>query len=82
MIVDFDRRDGNNRWPDQVPPGFRDRCSTLGMCRFVEGAWACAGVVEFCRPTAHSTRRPNPAVLARMVVRLRSLGTAGQQPAG
>lgn len=48
MIVDFDRRDGNNRWPDQVPPGFQGPLQyTLGMCRFVEGAWACAGVVEF-----------------------------------
>ena len=48
MIVDFDRRDGPNRWPDQVPPGFAGALEyTLGMCRFVEGGWHCAGVVEF-----------------------------------
>jgi len=48
MRVDFDRRDGPNRWPDQVPPGFAGALEyTLGMCRFVEGGWHCAGVVEF-----------------------------------
>ena len=48
MIVDFDRRDGPNRWPDQIPPGFSGPLEyTLGMCRFIEGGWHCAGVVEF-----------------------------------
>ena len=38
MLVDFDRRDGPNRWPDQVPPGFQGPLEyTLGMCRFIEG---------------------------------------------
>ena len=48
MRVDFDRRDGPNRWPDQIPPGFAGPLQyTLGMCRFVEGGWHCSGVVEF-----------------------------------
>jgi hypothetical protein len=48
MVVDFDRRDGANRWPDQIPPGFSGPLEyTLGMCRFVEGGWHCAGIVEF-----------------------------------
>lgn len=48
MLVEFDRRNGSNRWPDQIPPGFEGPLQyTLGMCRFIEGAWHCAGVVQF-----------------------------------
>ena len=48
LIVDFDKRDGPGRWPDQVPPGFAGPLEyTLGMCRFIEGGWHCAGVVQF-----------------------------------
>lgn len=49
MIVDFDRRDGPNRWPDQ---DFGDGLGgslqyTLGMCAQVAGQWACSSVVQF-----------------------------------
>lgn len=48
MRVDFDRREGPNRWPDQIPPGFQGPLQyTLGMCRYLEGGWHCSGVVEF-----------------------------------
>jgi hypothetical protein len=48
MRVDFDRREGSNRWPDQIPPGFAGALQyTLGMCRFVENGWHCSAVVEF-----------------------------------
>jgi hypothetical protein len=48
MRVDFDRREGSNRWPDQVPPGFAGPLQyTLGMCRFVQNDWHCSAVVEF-----------------------------------
>jgi hypothetical protein len=48
MRVDFDRREGANRWPDQIPPGFQGPLQyTLGMCRNLEGNWHCAGVVQF-----------------------------------
>jgi hypothetical protein len=48
MRVDFDRRDGPNRWPDVVPPGWTGALQyTLGLCRNVEGSWHCSAVVQF-----------------------------------
>jgi hypothetical protein len=48
MRVDFDRREGPNRWPDVVPPGWTGALQyTLGLCRNVEGAWHCSAVVQF-----------------------------------
>ena len=50
MLVDFDRRDGPNRWPDQ---DFGDGLGgtlqyTLGMCVQVGGGqWGCSSVVQF-----------------------------------
>jgi hypothetical protein len=46
--VDFTRRDGPNRWPDFVTPGWSGPLQyTLGMCLQVNGKWACSAVVEF-----------------------------------
>lgn len=46
--VDFSRRDGGNRWPDFVPPGWGGPLQyTLGMCLQVSGKWSCSAVVEF-----------------------------------
>jgi hypothetical protein len=46
--VDFSRRDGGNRWPDFVTPGWTGSLQyTLGMCLNVNGKWACSAVVEF-----------------------------------
>ena len=48
MEVDFDRREGANRWPDVTPPGWNgDLQYTLGMCRNVAGGWHCSAVVQF-----------------------------------
>lgn len=48
MRVDFDRRDGPNRWPDVIPPGFSGPLQyTLGMCRNINGQWHCSAVVQF-----------------------------------
>ena len=48
MRVDFDRRDGPNRWPDVVPPGFEGPLQyTLGLCLNIQGQWHCSGVVQF-----------------------------------
>jgi hypothetical protein len=48
MRVDFDRRDGPNRWPDVIPPGFQGPLQyTLGMCRNINGQWHCSAVVQF-----------------------------------
>lgn len=46
--VDFDRREGANRWPDVVPPGFQGPLQyTLGLCRSINGEWHCSAVVQF-----------------------------------
>lgn len=46
--VDFSRREGPNRWPDYVTPGWTGPLQyTLGMCMNVNGKWACSAVVEF-----------------------------------
>ncbi len=47
--VDFDRRDGPNRWPDVLPKGWKGPLQyTLGMCVNPTGAqWYCSGVVQF-----------------------------------
>ena len=47
--VDFDRRDGPNRWPDlSIAPGSSDTLEyTLGMCLNLGGHWDCAADVQF-----------------------------------
>ncbi len=48
LRVDFDRRDGPNRWPDVVPPGWDGSLQyTLGLCRNIVGEWHCSAVVQF-----------------------------------
>lgn len=48
LRVDFDRRQGPNRWPDLVPPGWDGPLQyTLGMCRNINGQWHCSAVVQF-----------------------------------
>jgi len=48
MRVDFDRREGANRWPDVVPPGWAGALQyTLGLCRNISGQWHCSAVVPF-----------------------------------
>lgn len=48
MEVDFDRREGGNRWPDVVPPGWQGALQyTLGMCLNLNGTWHCSAVVQF-----------------------------------
>lgn len=44
--VDFDRRDGPNRWVD-VPFGTGDLQYTLGLCVNNNGQWFCSAVVQF-----------------------------------
>lgn len=49
FLVDFDRRDGPDRWPDVIPAGFTGPLEyTLGMCVNPNGnQWYCSGVVQF-----------------------------------
>lgn len=44
--VDFDKRDGPNRWPDE-PFGGGTIEYTLGMCLNIGGQWDCSAVVQF-----------------------------------
>ena len=46
MQVDFDRRDGPNRWPDE-PFGSGSIEYTLGMCLNISSHWYCSAVVQF-----------------------------------
>jgi hypothetical protein len=46
MLVDFDRRTGSNRWPDE-PFGDGSIEYTLGMCVNIGGHWYCSAVVQF-----------------------------------
>lgn len=47
--VEFDRRDGPDRWPDMIPAGFTGPLEyTLGMCVNPNNQrWYCSGVVQF-----------------------------------
>lgn len=48
MRVEFDRREGPNRWPDVIPPGWSGPLQyTLGMCRNINNEWHCSAVVQF-----------------------------------
>jgi hypothetical protein len=46
FLVDFDKRDGPDRWPD-TPFGDGSLEYTLGMCLNVGGHWDCSAVVQF-----------------------------------
>jgi hypothetical protein len=46
MVVDFDRRDGPNRWPDESF-GSGSIEYTLGMCLNISNHWYCSTVVQF-----------------------------------
>ena len=46
MAVDFDRRDGPDRWPDE-PFGSGSIEYTLGMCLNINNHWECSAVVQF-----------------------------------
>ena len=46
ILVDFDRRDGPNRWPD-VGFGSGALEYTLGMCVNIQGEWNCSATVQF-----------------------------------
>jgi len=46
FLVDFDKRDGPNRWPD-VGFGSGALEYTLGMCVNIRGTWNCSATVQF-----------------------------------
>jgi hypothetical protein len=49
FLVDFDRRDGPNRWRDlDFGDGHGDSLQyTLGMCGNINGHWYCSAVIQF-----------------------------------
>ena len=46
FLVDFDKRDGPDRWPD-TPFGAGSLEYTLGMCLNLNSQWYCSAVVQF-----------------------------------
>jgi hypothetical protein len=46
FIVDFDKRDGPDRWPD-TPFGDGSLEYTLGLCLNINSHWYCSAVVQF-----------------------------------
>jgi hypothetical protein len=46
ILVDFDKRDGPDRWPD-VGFGSGALEYTLGMCVNIQGTWNCSATVQF-----------------------------------
>jgi hypothetical protein len=46
IIVDFDKRDSPDRWPDEAF-GSGSIQYTLGMCLYINGHWECSAVVQF-----------------------------------
>jgi hypothetical protein len=46
IVVDFDKRDGPNRWPDEAF-GTGSIEYTLGMCLNINAHWYCSAVVQF-----------------------------------
>jgi hypothetical protein len=48
IYVEFTKKDGPNRWPDVVPPGWDGPLQyTLGMCLNIGGKWYCSAVIEY-----------------------------------
>jgi hypothetical protein len=46
ILVDFDRREGPNRWPD-IGFGSGSIQYTLGMCFNLGGTWHCSAAIQF-----------------------------------
>ena len=46
MVLDFDKRDGPDRWPDE-PFGSGDIQYSLGMCLNIGGQWHCSAPIQF-----------------------------------
>jgi hypothetical protein len=46
IVVDFDKRDSPDRWPDESF-GSGSIQYTLGMCVYINGHWFCSAVVQF-----------------------------------
>ena len=46
ILVDFDKRDGPDRWPD-VGFGSGALEYTLGMCVNIQGTWNCSATIQF-----------------------------------
>src|SRR6185436_650752 len=48
VFVDFSKKDGPNRWPDVVPPGWMGPLEyTLGMVECINGQWYGSAVIEY-----------------------------------
>ncbi|MFN7984435.1 MAG: hypothetical protein U0Q11_21535 [Vicinamibacterales bacterium] len=80
--VEFSRRDGGNRWPDFVPPGWGGPLQyTLGMCLQINGRWSCSAVVEFWYQRSLDESAPPWAISRDWFYDGRWGTLAGKQPA-
>lgn len=45
--LDFSKRDGDGRWPDVIPPGWKGPLQyTIGMVECIDGTWYGSAVIE------------------------------------
>ncbi len=79
ILVDFDRRDGPDRWPD-VGFGSGALEYTLGMCVNIQGTWNCSATVQFWHGRDLEASGPPGDIAAQLVVRPRWGALLGYQP--
>jgi hypothetical protein len=83
FLVDFDRRDGPNRWPDLDfgNGGGGTLQYTLGMCLNINNQWYCSAVVQFWFGRELSASTPPAYVGRNWFYDARWGPMAGHQPA-
>lgn len=79
FLVDFDRRDSPDRWPD-TPFGSGDLQYTLGMCGNRGGTWMCSAVVQFWYGRDLAASTPPSYVAQNWFYDARWGGLNGYQP--
>jgi hypothetical protein len=48
VVVDFDKRQSPDRWPDIIPPGFQGPLEyTLGVCLNISAQWYCSAAIQY-----------------------------------
>jgi hypothetical protein len=79
FLVDFDRRNDPNRWPD-TPFGSGDLQYTLGLCGNRGGTWMCSAVVQFWYGRELEASTPPSYVGQNWFYDVRWGGLQGYQP--
>ena len=79
FLVDFDKRDSPDRWPDQ-PFGEGSLEYTLGLCGNRNGTWMCSAVVQFWYGRDLAASTPPSYVGQNWFYDVRWGGLQGYQP--